>query len=204
MNIASTLHNRVPPAAVAYCAGLFNDLNATLKVTRPRRTKHGDFRADAQGQCVITVNESLNPYAFLITYIHEVAHLAVYRRLVQASRRRHIRPHGTEWQAAFRSLMAPLLNESVFPPAILIQLQGYMIKPAASSGTHIGLTQALREYDAPPGGHSLLVDLAEGQTFAFQKKQYVRGMKRRTRIVCTEKDTGNRVLIWAHVWVETV
>jgi len=199
------LARHLPAPAVAYGTHLWQELAFSLVISRPRRTKLGDFRAlrhSAGTVYTITVNENLNPYAFLITYLHEVAHLLVHRQWFLKPRRRRILPHGPEWQQAFREVMEPVLNETVFPAPVLNPLRDYLQDPAAATGAHPALTQALRTYDAVPEGQCLLIDLPEGQNFRFLRKEYIRGMKRRTRIVCTEKGTGIRVSIWAHVWVE--
>ena len=205
MEVIPIFEKHVPPAAVAYCYTLWQHHSFTLQVTRPRHTKLGDFRAELRRDqqpgfsYTITVNNNLNPSAFLITYLHEVAHLLVHQRV-----RRMGRPHGPAWQKAFREVMQPVLNETVFPQSILVPLSHYLQRPAASTGAHPALTKALRQLDAPPAGHHLLVDMPEGSPFRFLEKEYIRGMKRRTRIVCTEKATGLNVSVWAHVWVEKV
>ncbi|WP_266362120.1 sprT domain-containing protein [Tellurirhabdus rosea] len=192
----------VPAAAADYCLALWTTHQFIFKVTRPRQTKLGDFRAAPGLPCVITVNENLNPYAFLITYLHEVAHLLVYQQWRQSGRRRRPEPHGEAWKQAFREVAQPVLNQSVFPDVILTPLLSYLRNPAASTGADPALTHALRQADQQPENQCLLIDLPEGAGFRFLQKAYVRGMKRRTRIVCTETGTRRRVSIWAHVWVE--
>ena len=50
-----------------------------FRVAKPRKTKLGDFRANRDGLHQITVNGDLNPYSFLITTIHEFAHLVTFQ-----------------------------------------------------------------------------------------------------------------------------
>lgn len=162
----------------------------------------GDFRALPQGPTFITVNADLNPHAFLITYVHEVAHAHVH----QAYQRRG-KPHGRAWQTAFQRLMQPLLTEAVFPAAILEPLRNYMTKPAATTSANPALMLALRQTDAPapnllPDGRVLLRDVPEGLAFQFAKKTYVRGTLRRTRVVCKEVASGKSYAILAHALVE--
>ncbi|MGA0557064.1 SprT-like domain-containing protein [Larkinella sp. VNQ87] len=187
----------LPIHAVSYCYELWKKHPFTFLVARPRRTKLGDFRAEPGKGFTITVNNDLNPHAFLITYLHEVAHLLVYQRY-----RRFGKPHGPIWQRTFREVMQPVLDEAVFPATILMPLTNYLQNPAASTGAHPGLTRALRQLDEQPAGKHLLIEMPEGQSFRFLQKEYIRGMKRRTRVVCTERHTGLKVSIWAHVWVE--
>lgn len=194
----------LPPAAAAYGRKLWQQYGFTFRVVRPRRTRLGDFRALPHGQTFITVNADLNPHAFLITYVHEVAHAHMH----QAQRRRG-RPHGQAWQTAFQRLMQPLLTDDVFPVAILEPLRKYLAKPAATTSASPALMLALRQTDAPvtgpvATGRVLLRDVPEGQPFQLVKKTYVRGTMRRTRIVCKEVASGRSYAILAHALVEEV
>ena len=153
-------------------------------------------------QTQITVNGNLNPYAFLITYVHEVAHADVNR-----NHKKRVLPHGKAWQMAFQRLMQPLLTTTVFPDAILHPLRQYMAKPAATTYANPPLMMALRQIDADTTnvvahGQRLLRDVPEGERFQFAKKTYVRGTLRRTRVVCKEVLSGKSYAILAHAWVE--
>ncbi|CCH56782.1 hypothetical protein BN8_06167 [Fibrisoma limi BUZ 3] len=156
----------------------------------------------------ITVNADLSPFASLITYVHEVAHADVETTRRMQRRRRRVAPHGIEWQTAFLRLMQPLLTEAVFPLSILEPLQDYMQKPAATTYAHPGLMMALRKVDVQKAGsiapdRQLLRDVPEGQAFVLNKKTFVRGTMRRTRVVCKEVPSGKSYAILAHAWVET-
>ncbi len=171
---------------------------------RPRRTRLGDFRVLPTGQTQITVNADLNPWSFLITYVHEVAHAHVHRY-----RHRRTAPHGPAWQQAFQQLMQPLLTEVVFPVAILEPLRQYLQKPAATTYGHPALMTALRAHERQPLASTaatriLLRDVLEGTTFIINKKKFVRGTLRRTRVVCKELASGKSYAVLAHAWVETV
>ena len=162
----------------------------------------GDFRVLPPNRTQITVNENLNPYAFLITYVHEVAHADV-----NCQYKRRVQPHGKAWQTAFQRLMQPLLMEAVFPEAILQPLQRYMTKPAATTYASPALMLALRqldanETDAVMDNKTLLRNVPEGKAFQFAKKTYIRGTLRRTRVVCREVSSGKSYAILAHALVE--
>jgi hypothetical protein len=192
----------LPAASAAYGRKLWHQYGFTFRVVRPRRTRLGDFRALTQGPTAITVNADLNPHAFLITYVHEVAHAHVH----QAYQRRQ-KPHGRAWKLAFQRLMQPLLTEAVFPMSILEPLQKYMADPAATTSANPTLMLALRQIDGSAtnqmtSGRALLRDVPEGQAFRFAKKTYVRGTLRRTRVVCKEVASGKSYAILAHALVE--
>ena len=193
----SPLASYLPPAAAAYGEQLHQRFKFTLLIVPPRRTRLGDFRVFPNGHQQITVNSNLNPYAFLITYVHEVAHAAVHQAYRRSQRPK---PHGIAWQAAFRDLMQPLLTETVFPPSVLAPLRTYLQKPAATTSASPALMAALRLMDPPKppiAGQVKLADIVEGQTFVFQKKMFVRGAFRRTRIVCKETASGRQYAILA-------
>ncbi|GAB4000420.1 SprT-like domain-containing protein [Spirosoma daeguense] len=164
------------------------------------------------GQTQITVNANLNPYAFLITYVHEVAHAAVHQYYCDQWRSKQVRvrreaPHGKKWKIAFQQLIQPLLTEHVFPVEILKPLTQYMVNPAATTSAHPDLVLALRRIDEAKNGtilanQILLKDLPEGNSFLFAKKTYVRGTLRRTRVVCKEVSSGKSYTILAHALVD--
>lgn len=198
------LPQHVPTLAVNYCQQLQQQYPFGFRIVKPRRTRLGDFRALPNGTTHITVNADLNPYAFLITYIHEVAHCAVYHTY-----KRPGKPHGSIWQAQFQRLMAPLLTESVFPADVLAPLRYYMSRPAATTSAQPALMQALRRYNAqspilPINGQQELRQLVEGQLFQLQKKRYIKGKLRRTRVVCKDIQSGRSYAILADVLVSPV
>ncbi|ADB41910.1 SprT-like domain-containing protein [Spirosoma linguale] len=191
-----------PPTAATYCYQLWEEYKFIFRVVRPRQTRLGDFRVLPHNQTQITVNANLNPYAFLITYVHEVAHAAV-----NSQYKRRVQPHGKAWQMAFQRLMEPIMTDIVFPEAILLPLRQYMAKPAATTYANPALMSALRQQDnievSTSGGHKVLLShVPEGQLFEFAKKTYQRGTLRRTRVVCKEMSSGRSYAILAHAWVE--
>jgi hypothetical protein len=194
----------LPPMAVAYARQLWQQHPFRLRVVLPRRTRFGDFKATPDGDLQITVNADLAPPAFLLTYIHEVAHRLVYHKytsekaLYVAGQRvlRPARPHGPVWQQTFQQLMAPLLTEANFSAEVLPLLRHYMNTPAATLSRHPDLARLLRPGSAPARPDATTVgQLAEGQTFGLGKKTFVRGKLRRSRIVCTETATGRQYAI---------
>ncbi|GAB4030646.1 sprT domain-containing protein [Spirosoma gilvum] len=197
----------IPPGAVDYCRQLWQSYRFSFKVVKPRRTRLGDFRVLPQNQTQITVNKNLNPYAFLITYVHEAAHADVHHQFSSQRRIRRVKPHGRAWQSAFQRLMLPLLTEAVFPPVVLDPLKQYMTDPGATTYTNQQLMLALRQFDVMsaeviPANRILLRDVSEGNSFRLAQKTYVRGTLRRTRIVCKEVSSGKSYAILAHAWVE--
>lgn len=154
-------------------------------------SKLGDYRYEpGRKRHTITVNHDLNPYAFLLTYIHEVAHMDV-----QLKYGRKVRPHGLEWKRSFQQLMLPVLNKEVFPEKLLAVLSRHMQKPKASSASDPVLTQALRDFDQRPKDQFLLADLPLQEVFQFRKRIFRKDSRKRSRALCTELASGRKYLI---------
>jgi predicted SprT family Zn-dependent metalloprotease len=114
-SVISALQRHLPPNAVDYCLDLWERNNFVFQVKNPRRSKLGDYRyVPTSGRHYISVNKDLNPYAFLITYLHEVAHLLTFRK-----HGRRAKPHGIQWKRNFRDITYPVMTPSVFPEALL-------------------------------------------------------------------------------------
>ncbi len=180
----------LPAPAVNYCHSLWEQLDFQFKVSRSRVSKLGDYRYDPTTNThTVTVNHDQNKYAFLITYIHEVAHKVV-RDLYQS----RVKPHGTEWKGQFKKLMLPMLREDIFPMDILGPLARHMKNPKASSVSDSALLAALRRYDEQPKG-TFLKEIEVGTKFLFRKKIYRKLESRRTRALCEHLDSGRQYLI---------
>src|SRR5690554_4127969 len=96
------LEKYIPEAAVAPVFEMIKLHKIHLKIVNERVTRHGDYRKMPNGQHQITVNASLNKYRFLITLVHEVAHLEAFINYSH-----FIKPHGMEWKRTFQLLMLP-------------------------------------------------------------------------------------------------
>ena len=189
-SIISTLSSHLPEASVDYCVSLWNQHPFELKLTKRRFSKVGDFCASRGKAPLITLNNDLNPYLFLLTYVHEVAHHFVHKKF--GSR---IEPHGKQWKDEFRELMQPLLKESAFPSEILHELHRHMNDPKASSFADTALTNSLRRYDPEHINSVQLSEVAEGSVFKLQGKYFKKGKLRRTRVVCREMKTRRLYLV---------
>ena len=196
----SILQAHLPATALPYCFQLWQQTPFQLKITRTRQTKLGDFtsrRSIAHPR--ITLNHDLNPYLFLITYVHEVAHLRVH---LQYGNR--VDPHGEEWKTGFKVLLQPMLRPDIFTADILNELSRHMINPKASSFADTDLTKVLRRYDKDAGQYATLSDIPEGSIFRFQGRYFKKGKIRRTRVLCHEVKSKRHYLVPADVLVSGV
>src|SRR5690554_7140268 len=108
------LQKYIPDAAVVPAFELIKSHGVYLKIVNERVTRHGDYRRLPNGQHQITVNATLNKYRFLMTLVHEIAHLEAFTNYGT-----RIKPHGKEWKHTFRLLMVPFLRPEIFPPHLL-------------------------------------------------------------------------------------
>jgi len=154
-----------------------------LVVTRERQTKLGDYRKAHYGKNHrITVNGNLNRYSFLITLVHELAHLLAFEQ-----HGHRIAPHGREWKNTYGGLLKDFLDTRIFPQDIENQLLSSLHNPAASSCAEEGLVRVLRNYDAPALRKPSVEDLAIGDRFIIRDGRiFERGEKLRKRIKCFE------------------
>ena len=132
-----SLHDFIPEASHDQVSALLSHDNLVVKVKKERKTRHGDYRRLPSGKHQITINSNLNPYRFLITLIHEIAHFETYK-----SYGKKIKPHGPEWKSVFQQLMLGFLRPEVFPSDVLPLLASHFKKP---SDVHEPRTRVLRK-----------------------------------------------------------
>lgn len=181
------LASRIPPSALAYVVDLLLDQPVQLVVTRPRRTRLGSYTSPSPGRPWhrITVNEDLNCYAFLVTLLHEIAHLHAFRG---ASRR--IAPHGREWKRAFGNLLHPLVHTPTLPADITEVIRGMLTNPRASSCADPELVAVLSRYDATASTLPRVDELPPGCTFRLGSGRVFKHTRRlRTWHLCEEVRT---------------
>lgn len=152
-----------------------------LRISKNRTTKLGDFRPAYRDEPHrISINHNLNPYAFLITFIHEIAHLVVFENYKQ-----RVRPHGKEWKYCFKELMEPYFALEVFPYEIRIALQNYLKNPSASSSANLTLARVLKKYDTKSEEGVSIEEIPDQTRFTYRNgRTYERLEQRRKRIKC--------------------
>ncbi len=162
-----------------------------LTVTRERSSILGDFRNAANGKNHrISVNGNLNPYAFLYTLIHEIAHLLVYDRYGH-----RVASHGREWKFQFSQLLKEFLGEDVFPADIRSAIAVSLQNPAASSCAEDHLLRAFRKYDKAGRDMFFVEEIEQGCLFSLKDgRVFRRGPKIRKRFKCVEVSSGREYL----------
>jgi hypothetical protein len=188
---ADAVRTRLPDSALPYVVDLLASLPIDLRLARPRRTRLGDHRGptSAVPRHRISVNEDLNPYAFLTTLLHEIAHAATWER--HRRRRRRLRPHGPEWKAEFERILRPFVAGDVLPHDVAAALGRAMADPAAATCSDRQLTLALARYDAVGRGGVFVETLRSGTIFRVDGgREFRLGPRVRSRFRCVERPTG--------------
>ena len=178
----------VPEKSITQLQFWIDELGVFIKLEKPRKTKLGDFKIH-KGKLVISINNNLNPYSFLITLTHELAHAFVYINYKNTKD-----PHGKEWQLMFKSMLLNFLTPDYFPKDILEVLSLHIRKPNASTLSDIKLSSVLKTYDTYKT--TIISDINEGEGFNLSNgRSFIKGPKLRKRYRCIEKHTKKIYLI---------
>lgn len=139
----NTLSKYLPAEALILVFDLIEKHSIHLRITKARRTKLGDYRPKHRAEPHrISINHNLNKYSFLITLIHEIAHLIVHEKYGFK-----VKPHGIEWKRTYKELMQAFLHLNIFPEDLTSELNKFLINAKASSHSSTVLVRLLRKYD---------------------------------------------------------
>ena len=164
-------------------------LNYQIAISRPRKSKLGDFRPPRLGQIArITMNADLGPFQFLPTLTHEIAHLIACEK-----HGRRAAPHGKEWKAIFREMLIELAQHQAWPENYSRALLKHAKSPKAAVGADPHLQQTLLVLDESTD--LLLQSLGAGAQFTFKGRHFRYDEKRRTRALVTELGTKKQYTI---------
>lgn len=182
------LANFLPAGSFDYVVKYLYQFKVHLTVAKSRKSVLGDYRHAHQGNNHrISVNGNLNSYEFLITLLHELAHLLTFEQY-----QHRVEPHGKEWKSIYSKLLIDFLGFNVFPPEIVNALQKSIISPAATANGETELLMVLRKYNTiKKEGVCFIADLPMGSLFLLSNgKLFKKGALRRKRYTCTELKTG--------------
>lgn len=196
--LAKSLKRYLPASTEILIARWIVKNSVHFRITQPRNSKYGDYRHPHRGEGhMITINGNLNQWSFLITTIHEFAHLLAWIKFKDS-----ITPHGKEWKEQFKILMMPLIEKKIFPSDLETAVISYMHHPAAGACVDAQLTKALKKYDIKK--LPFLEEIPAGSLFKFNGKEYVKGEKQRTRFNCKAAGSRSVYLISGLAEVELV
>ena len=186
-----TVRKHLPPRAWKYVLDLLQEHPVLVRVVPHRATKLGDYRPPRLGECWhrITVNEDLNLYAFLVTLLHELAHLRV--TAIHATGTKKHKPHGVEWKKEFAAVVGPVIEESMVPRDLCVALAATLQRPRAATCSDRLLTLALSQYDHGVDQCLYVEQLEVGACFQLQNgRQFILGDRVRSRYRCIELASG--------------
>ncbi|PVD53334.1 hypothetical protein DC498_05520 [Terrimonas sp.] len=186
-----TLQSFLPQGSYEPVMEYLHQYKVHLTITRERKTVLGDYRFAVNGKNHrISVNGNLNKYAFLITLLHELAHLVAFIR-----HGNRIASHGREWKATYGEILNRFVLLKIFPADVEQEIKISMKNPAAGSCAEDGLLRVLRNHDDIKKGDKLVEEIEPGSLFRTEDgRVFKRGDQLRKRIRCLEIKTGRMFL----------
>ena len=194
------LNNYLPAGASEKLLEYLHRYKVHLTITRSRKSILGDYRhATGSDNHRISVNGSLNKYAFLITLIHEIGHLITFQQ-----HGNRVNAHGKEWKLAYRGVLEDFIKLKLFPPDLHQALMKSLHDLPASSCSDINLTRVLKKYDGK--NKTILVeDIPEEAHFKTSDgRVFKRGRQIRKRIEGMDLRSGKLYLFSPVYEVEAV
>ncbi|HVG13838.1 MAG TPA: SprT-like domain-containing protein [Chitinophagaceae bacterium] len=160
--------------------------NIHLTIARERKSILGDYRHKHRDKTHrISVNGNLNTYSFLITLLHEIAHLLTFERFGN-----RVAAHGKEWKDLFGQLLQRFVQQHAFPADIEGALKRSLENPSASSCADDQLMRVLRQYDEKEENLLFIENMPPGVLFKTgDGRIFQKGEKLRKRFRCTELAT---------------
>src|SRR5215218_2301143 len=195
----NALQAYLPPNTYEPVLHYLHHYKVHLTVARERKSILGDYR-HRHGTAThrISVNGNLNPYAFLVTLLHELAHLLTFEKWGN-----RVAAHGREWKAVFGQLLAQFIEHDVFPQDIRQVLLQSLHNPAASSCADEALLRILRRYDEKKNNVRFVEDLPDGMLFqTHDGRVFQKGDRLRKRFRCVELAT-KRLYLFSPVYEVT-
>jgi hypothetical protein len=190
------LQDYLPPGTYDAVLQYLKQYKVHLTIARERKSILGDYRhRTTADHHRISVNGNLNKFSFLITLLHELAHLLTFEQFGN-----RVMAHGKEWKGVYGKVLHQFLEHRVFPADIARELALSLHNPAASSCAEDGLLRALRKYDAKGSTHRLVEELPMNGLFRTSDGRiFQRGAKVRKRFKCIEPATG-KVYLFSPVY----
>lgn len=195
------LQNYLPPGTGDAVMAYLQQHKVHLTIAKERASILGDYRHRTNhANHRISVNGNLNKFAFLITLLHELAHLLTFEQYANK-----VQSHGKEWKMIFGQLLAQFVAHKIFPPDIEKEMLVSLKSPAASSCAEDGLLRVLRKYDEGNPTQQLVEEVALNKLFRTKDgRLFRRGNKLRKRFKCQEVKTGKLYLFSPVYQVEVV
>ncbi|HZI01051.1 MAG TPA: SprT-like domain-containing protein [Flavisolibacter sp.] len=187
----SRLQDFLPPGTYDAVLQYLQQYHVHLTIAKERKSILGDYRHRTyEKNHRISVNGNLNVYAFLITLLHEIAHLLQFEQYGNK-----VASHGKEWKNIFGQLLAQFIQNKIFPQDIEQALLRSLSNPSASSCADEVLLRTLKNYDATPSHLIMIESVPENAFFkTHDNRIFQKGQRLRKRYKCVEIKTGRLYL----------
>jgi hypothetical protein len=182
------LQSYIPERSVDAICNILAPFRLKVKIVHPRKHIQGSYRRPktSTDYHMITINRDLNPYTFLITLLHEIAHMQAWMGNKSVG-------HGQEWKICFMRLIKQFLSLDVFPNEIRYALEKHLQNIKSSDFLDIFLSKALQKYDVKPViSHDLmyLEDVPENTVFLYGDKKMKKQSLMRKYYLCRDIRTN--------------
>ena len=191
-----SLTSFLPQGSFEKVSWYLNTYHVQLTITRERKTILGNYQNQMTNRMHrISVNGNLNKYAFLVTLLHEIAHMLTFEKFGHK-----VLPHGSEWKTCYGSVLSQFIPLNIFPAEIEKVLVDTLSSPGASTCGDKHLTRALRKYDIKSDDWILVEDLPLNSLFRIRGGRiFKKGAKIRSRHKCSEVP-GDKVYLFSGVF----
>lgn len=196
------LKDFIPENSLPKLIPYFQKYPIQLKITKDRKSIRGDYRQpnNALATHRISVNGTLNKYSFLITLLHEIAHLLTFLKY-----KNKVAPHGKEWKKMFGEVLSEFLNDQFFPQEIEVYLKNSLNNLKATTCADVDLDRALRQYDLKKKNVFLLEEIPSDSCFQIEDgRTFKKIQKLRTRYRCQEIKSGKLYFVSGRTEVKIV
>ena len=190
------LNSFVPNGCFDEVAQYLQHYKVHLTITRERQSILGNYRNKVfDKNHRISVNGNLNKYAFLITLLHELAHLLANEKYGHT-----IQPHGRQWKDEYGKILNEFIPKKVFPAEVEKLLLQSLSNPAATTCAEPNLIRALKKYDVKKEGYFFVEELPEECLFKVNNGAiFKKGARIRKRFKCVEIST-NKIYLFSPVY----
>jgi len=197
----TALSSFLPEGSFEEVAHYLQQYKVHLTITKERQTILGNYRnkvVDKNHR--ISVNGNLNKYSFLITLLHELAHLLAHEKYGH-----RILAHGQQWKNEYGKILSEFIPKKIFPAEIEKLLVLSLKNPAATTCSEPHLTRALKKFDLKKENYFFVEELPEGSLFKIKSGAiFKKGERIRKRFKCMEVATKKLYLFSPVYEVEKV
>lgn len=182
----AALSSFLPEGSFEQVAHYLQQYKVHLTIAKERQSILGNYRnkvVDKNHR--ISVNGNLNKYSFLITLLHELAHLLAHEKYGN-----RIPAHGRQWKEEYGKILSEFIPKKNFPPEIEKLLVQSLKNPAATTCAEPQLIRALKKFDVKKGNHFFVEELPAGCLFKTKNGAiFKKGERIRKRFKCIEVAT---------------